>query len=85
MALVLRANGARGHMAKDNAHEAKPAHDGQHRKVLAVSRQHILPPVQGLQVINELARQRQQPARSNREPNDRTRSSTIFLYCDFMG
>ena len=84
MALVLRANGARGQVAQDNAHEAKPAHDGQHRKVFAVSRQHILPPVQRLQVINEFARQRQQPARSNRERNDRAVSSTIFLLEDFI-
>jgi hypothetical protein len=71
-------------MAEHNRHEAKPAHDGQYRKILAVSRQHILPPVQRLQVINELARERQQPARSNREPNDRTLSRVIFLVYDFI-
>jgi hypothetical protein len=83
MALVLRADGAGGQVAQDNAHESKPAHDGQYRKILAVARQHILPPVQRLQVINQVARQRQQSARSNREPNDRTVSSTIFLHWDF--
>ena len=70
-------------MAQDYAHKTKPAHDGQHREIFGVARQHILPPVQRLQVVNELARQRQQPARSDREPNDRTVSSTNFLLKEF--
>jgi hypothetical protein len=70
-------------MAQHNRYEAKPAHDGQYSKILAVARQHILPPVQRLQVVNEVARQWQQPTRSNREPNDRAVSSTIFLSKEF--
>jgi hypothetical protein len=66
-------------MAQDNAHESKPADDGQHRKIFPVAGQHILPPVQRLQVINQFTRERQQPARSEREPNDRTVSIAIFL------
>ena len=34
MALIPGANGARGQVAEDNAHEAKPANDDQHRKIL---------------------------------------------------
>jgi hypothetical protein len=70
-------------MAEDNAHETKPAYDGQHSEVFAVIGQHILPPVQRPQVIDELARQGQQSTRANREPNDRTVSSTIFLLKEF--
>jgi len=66
-------------MAQDNGHETKCANDGQYRKVFPVAGQHILPPVQRLQVIDQFARQGQQSARSNREPNDRTVSSIIFL------
>jgi len=70
-------------MAQDNAHEAKPADDDQHREIFPVTGQNILPPVERLQVVNQFARQGQQRARSNREPNDRTVSSTIFLFKEF--
>jgi hypothetical protein len=66
-------------MAQDNAHETKPADDGQYREIFPVAGQNILPPVQCLQVINQFARQRQSRTRSNREPNYRTVSSAIFL------
>ena len=66
-------------MAQNNCHEAKGTDDGQHRKIFPVGGQNILPPVQRLQVINQLARQGQKPAGPNREPKDRTVSSAIFL------
>ena len=66
-------------MAQDNAHETKPADDGQHCNIFPVAGQNILPPVQCLQVINQFARERQRRARSNRDPIDRTVSSVIFL------
>ena len=70
-------------MAEYYAHEAKPANDGQHSKVLSVSRENVLPPVQRLQVINQLTSERQSRAGSNREPIDRTLSSIIFLAKEF--
>jgi hypothetical protein len=66
-------------MAQHNCHETKRSDDDQHRKIFPVAGQNILPPVQRLQIIDEFTRERQQPARSNREPNDRTVSSAIFL------
>jgi hypothetical protein len=71
-------------MAQNNRHEAKRSDDGQYREIFPVAGQNILPPVQRLQIIDEFTRERQQPARSNREPNDRTVSSTIFLFQDFI-
>ena len=75
-------------MAQNDRHETKGPDDGQHRKIFPVAGQDILPPVERLQVINQVTGQRQQRTRSDGQnsrlyPNDRTVSSTIFLSKEF--